>query len=170
MLHDFDVSFVTQISWSTLWSIVHDCYLNLLSILISHCNGAIDWVIVSSYLNTFFLVFNNLSFLHFKTIRISPENTFWIKIVIHFPVNCDILTQFISNWNTSDFNIKLNQTLEKLWRESNSNHCTTISCSVIATLESDWVLINKLTLLVNYVRSVIWRIGILFSIWSELWF
>jgi len=170
MLHDFDISFITQVSWTTLWSIVHDCNLNFLSNLISHCNSTIDWVIVSRHLNTFILMINNLSFLHFKTIRISPENTFWIKIIIHFPVDSHIFAQIIINWDSADFNIKLYQFFEKIWRKPDSDNCALLSRAVVAALESDWVLINKLTLLVNNIRSVIWWIWILFSSWSKLWF
>jgi hypothetical protein len=117
--------------------------------LISHCYSTIDWVIVSRKLNAALLIICDLSLLHFQTVRISPENSFWIEIVIHFPVDGDIFTKTISNGYSPNFNIKLNQTLEEFRRESDSYHCTSFACSVVAALERDRILINKLALLVK---------------------
>jgi len=109
----------------------------LLSSLISHCDSAVNWVVVSGDFNTFILVINDCSLLHFEAIRISPENTFWIKIVIHFPVDCHIFAQLVSHRDGANFNVKLNQILEKSWRVSDSDDCTAVLSSIIAALESD---------------------------------
>lgn len=113
---------------------------------------------------------NNLSSLHFKSIRISPENTFWIKIIIHFPVNSYVFTETITNLNSSNFDVKLYQTFEELRRKSHSDHSATFKSTVLCcTLESDWILIDILSLLIHNIRSIVRWVWILLRFRTKFW-
>lgn len=94
--------------------------------MITHCNGGVDWVVVTwnprislvqvlelVATDELLLVYDSL--LHFKLIGICEKFFHRVKVIINLPVDCDILIESVSNINGTELNIKLDELTEQSW-------------------------------------------------------
>jgi len=151
VLQKFDVGFTREISWSTLSSIVHDGYLKIASVLVSHNDCWVNWIVVRRDIGGLFTVrvwfsMVEISLKHNKSIGISPEFTFWIKTVIELPINSNIFSSIVgTDRNLVNHNFKFYELIKISRRKSDLCDSLLLSSFVI---ENDSILVQQNTLLI----------------------
>lgn len=115
-----------------------------------------------------------LSLDHAHGIGVSPKLAFWIKSIVHPPIDCKIFSSAnphilnILCWvplNRVLLNFKFNQFIQILWGESDGHDGLLIRTLVV---EGDCVLLKVVAILENYVLGVQDGVGmgLLRHIWT----
>jgi hypothetical protein len=170
VLHDLNLGFATDVSGTSLSSVVHDGDLEVAAVLISHGYGWVNGVVVGGdvlelFVDLEIVVVVKLSLLHGKSIRVCPKLALWVESIEKLPVDCNVFTSAISSKrNGVHLNLELNHFLEELWWKSHSDNSLLLSALVV---ENEGVLVKVGSLLIKDVGVQLRvRVVIMCIVWS----
>lgn len=129
-------------------AVIQNGYLSLL-LSIFDCNSGINWIVVAGNVlpisnwprEPWIIV--DFPLLHFEAVSIGPELLVDVKIVEHLPVNGDILSEAIFDWDLTQFDLVFNELVEELTK-SDLNDSGLLSGGIVV---SDSPLIDLISML-----------------------
>lgn len=87
--------------------------------------------------------------LHFELIRICPELAFWVEIIEHLPVDCDISWPLVNCWEGTELDIEFYDLTKNGWGKFDLNNCLLVVSYGFTLVVLHSVLLNLMTLLKN---------------------